>query len=462
MADGVFRFPGAGPYLYQPQNQQPHNPRHFQHQRHPSPVNNPRIGFHANDTPSPNRSPGTHSPAFNMFSHGQHQSQHSLLNGGQPHHRYQMQMNMPKGYPGSASQHQGAHGQHQHLDHSSTNGYGNHQHNMSSSTLTSSTPHFTPAHLQSSTPVGNHSSLSRPNGAHWDEQIRVAQQTREAIAPHYYARNSSGVNKQNNGGLQDDTKKDDDKTRKLKPLQGAKEEKHIWDALDFSGQGLRSISSFLFRYPFLESLYFNRNKLSWLTPQIGQLKCLTYLDLSQNHLDSLPGEIGMLTNLKTLLLVDNNLESLPFELGYLYKLKTLGIDGNPLNEDIRNIIAEEGISGLVSYMKENAESKYNLYHPLLRLANETKLLRHLAIESGIFWMRHPWPMRNRIASQSSTRIFSARPMSTQRSTHMCLRVRLPGSIAEMSLCAKYGCAMPILSVCRRSTQNVTTRISEKP
>jgi len=105
-------------------------------------------------------------------------------------------------------------------------------------------------------------------------------------------------------------------------------------------------------------LYFNRNKLSWLTPQIGQLKCLTYLDLSQNHLDSLPAEIGMLTNLKTLLLVDNNLESLPFELGYLYKLKTLGIDGNPLNEDIRNIIAEEGITGLVSYMKENAESKY--------------------------------------------------------------------------------------------------------
>jgi len=222
---------------------------------------------------------------------------------------------------------------------------------MSTSTLTSSTPHFTPAHLQSNTPVGGHTTLNRPNTAHWEEQIKIAQQTREATAPHHYARNSTAVNK--SLVQQGDSRKDDGTDKNKPPLNG-KVEKQIWDALDFSGQGLKSVSSFLFRYPFLESLYFNRNKLSWLTPQIGQLRCLTYLDLSQNHLDNLPAEIGMLIHLKTLLVVDNNLESLPFEMGYLYQLKTLGVEGNPLNEDVRNIIAEEGVQGFIAFMREQA------------------------------------------------------------------------------------------------------------
>src|ERR1700710_1925719 len=128
MADGGYRAFGAGQYLYQPQNQQSHHPRHF---RNGSPVNNSRIGFHNNDTPSPNRSPGTHSPAFNnMFSHGHQQSQHSLLNGSQPHQRFQMQMNMSKHFQNQGN-HQVSHHQSQHSDISGPNGhsFGTHQHN---------------------------------------------------------------------------------------------------------------------------------------------------------------------------------------------------------------------------------------------------------------------------------------------------------------------------------------------
>ena len=253
---------------------------------------------------------------------------------------------------------------------------------MSSSTLTSNTPHFTPAHLQqSNTPVGGHSALSRPNTAHWEEQIKIAQQTREATAPHHYARNSTAVNK--SLGQQGDARKEDGTDSKHKPQANGKIEKQIWDALDFSGQGLKSVSSFLFRYPFLESLYFNRNKLSWLTPQIGQLKCLTYLDLSQNHLDSLPAEIGMLIHLKTFLVVDNNLESLPFEMGHLYQLKTLGVEGNPLNEDIRNIIAEDGVQGFISFMREQAAGMSCVVAAnSMDFADPRQFLSHRTTETG--------------------------------------------------------------------------------
>lgn len=137
----------------------------------------------------------------------------------------------------------------------------------------------------------------------------------------------------------------------------------VWHALDFGGQGLKTISSFLFRYPFLEKLYFNQNKLSWLPPAIGTLRHLTFLDLSQNQLDQLPAEIGMLVNLKTFLVFDNQLETLPCEMGSLYQLETLGIEGNPLEEGLKNIIAEHGTSGLIEYLREEAPGMSSVIAP---------------------------------------------------------------------------------------------------
>lgn len=361
MADGGFRFTGTGQYLYQPQTQQNHHSR----LRNGSPVNNPRIGFHNNETPSPNRSPGTHSPAFSsMYNHGHQQNQHSLLNGVAPHQRFQMQMGMGKHFQHQGNQHQGGHHQNQHSEHGAPNGhsYGNHQHNASTGTLSSATPHFTPSsHLQSNTPLGSHGGLNNKTSEHWAEQIRLAQASREASQPHHYARTSPNVNKQVVAAtLQQGTaRKEDEKNEKTRPGHANNQvAKQIWQSLDFGGQGLKSISPSLFRYPFLEKLYFNNNKLNWLTPHIGQLRCLTFLDLSQNHLEALPAEIGMLTNLKTLYLFDNQLETLPPEMGALYQLEVLGIEGNPLNDGIKTMVAEAGTGELIRYLREQASSMY--------------------------------------------------------------------------------------------------------
>lgn len=196
--------------------------------------------------------------------------------------------------------------------------------------------------------------MGRPDTEHWNQQIRVAQATREVTQPHFFARTLSGSNKavipsSLHAGL---TKDDDQET--AKPVNGHPTEKQPWRTLDFSGQGLRVIASSLFRYPFLEKLHFNHNKLNWLTPQIGTLKGLTFLDLSQNQLESLPGEIGMLINLKTLYVFDNNLETLPYEMGHLYNLEFIGIEGNPLNDEMRAIVADGGCQELVRYMREQA------------------------------------------------------------------------------------------------------------
>ena len=63
----------------------------------------------------------------------------------------------------------------------------------------------------------------------------------------------------------------------------------------------------------------------------------------------------MLTNLKELLLFDNKLMGLPSELGSLHKLQILGVEGNSgLDEDIMNIIREQGTVALITHFREGA------------------------------------------------------------------------------------------------------------
>ena len=131
-------------------------------------------------------------------------------------------------------------------------------------------------------------------------------------------------------------------------------------SLDFGGQGLRSISDALFNYQFLDKLYFNHNKLVHLPAAIGRLKVLSHMDLSSNQLSELPPEIGMLVNLKTLFLFDNNLHSLPYEMGSLYQLETLGIEGNPLEEDLKSEMMQSGTKALITRLRENLPGKWDL------------------------------------------------------------------------------------------------------
>lgn len=104
----------------------------------------------------------------------------------------------------------------------------------------------------------------------------------------------------------------------------------------------------------LKALVLSRNRLtSPLSPTLGQLTSLSYLDLRANQLESLPTEIaslksltkldasynrlltlppslGACVNLREVLLFDNKLDVLPIQLARLVELKILDLRSNPL------------------------------------------------------------------------------------------------------------------------------------
>ena len=134
--------------------------------------------------------------------------------------------------------------------------------------------------------------------------------------------------------------------------------RHNWDAIDMSGQGLHALALQLFgQYNFLTKLFLDNNRLRQIPPFIGRLKSLSHLDISLNELLELPSEMGMLVNLKTLLLFDNQVQDLPIELGHLYKLEMLGIEGNPLNADMKNHIMKNGTQSLITTLRETRSGK---------------------------------------------------------------------------------------------------------
>ena len=127
--------------------------------------------------------------------------------------------------------------------------------------------------------------------------------------------------------------------------------------MDLSGQGLRNLSLELFRYKFLSQLYIASNKLSRVPKQIGELRHLTHLDLSCNQISDIPPELGMCTYLKKLLLFNNNIVELPLELGSLHQLEMLGIEGNPLQSEMKEEIIHKGTKSFINYLRENAPGK---------------------------------------------------------------------------------------------------------
>lgn len=360
MADGYNRFNPGGQYFYQNQ----HTRNIHNHNRTGSPITNSRTLFQPNaDTPSPSRSPGTHSPAHNpygMYNHGNHRQNHGLLNGNAGHQTYQPQLNLAKHFQANA--HQNHHLNNQHNDHGGLSAHGNafanHHHSTSLSTLSNTTPSFTPAHLQNGTPA-NVGGLSKPHQKHWSEQLEEYEKLKiqGAERPHYYAR-TTGTNPSrmaNNASSALNTRTEAEERIERRRAADEPEEENVWQAIDFGGQGLKCMGASLFRYSFLKKIYFNHNKLSWLPQQIGEMRNLTTLDLSFNELYTLPPEIGMLTNLKKLLLFENKLSDLPFELGSLYQLEMLGIEGNPMRPDYVERLAEHGTQELVRYLREQAD-----------------------------------------------------------------------------------------------------------
>lgn len=156
-----------------------------------------------------------------------------------------------------------------------------------------------------------------------------------------------------------DSQGDGDEEDRGRPVNIEKQDdRQDWQSLDLSGQGLRAISLTLFaRYDFVEELYLCSNNLTYLPPAIGQLRKLRHLDLSNNHITDLPPELGMCTPLRKLLVFNNQIRELPFELGALHFLELLGVQGNPLNSEMKQMLLEDDTKGLIGYLKEHAPGK---------------------------------------------------------------------------------------------------------
>jgi len=370
MADG-YRFPqqSAGNYYY-PQHTQPHHPRH-QIIRNGTPPNNVRSIFSA-DTPSPSRSPDSHSPAqslYGMFNQSHQQGQHGRVNGGPG-----------RGMPAMYNfQHQNSH-QPQHMQHHAniqqdhtahtTNGavLGHHT-SYSSGVLSNSTPSFTPSNLQNGHSTTTRGGQAEQINEHWAQQLKLHKESEKAHslmmegAPNHYARLRAGENRGITPApaapVSAPNDSQDDENRDLGRMadQQSPVKRQDWHNMDLSGQGLRVLSAPVFNYVFLKELYVASNKLGYLPPTIGQLRHLTLLDVSNNQLSELPLELGMCVYLKHLLAFDNNIRTLPNELGSLYQLEMLGIEGNPLDSGMRTEIMTNGTKKLIEHLREEAPGK---------------------------------------------------------------------------------------------------------
>ncbi|KAI9728337.1 MAG: Glucose-repressible alcohol dehydrogenase transcriptional effector [Chrysothrix sp. TS-e1954] len=292
-----------------------------------------------------------------MYAQSHQQHGHNVfLNGNQGYGRHGMHMNNNKPYQHNNQHHQN-HGHRAQQDSlgQSHSSFSTHQHNASGSGFSSGTPTFNPHQMRNGTPNQMHNGLDRPISEPWARQLTLATQIRQATEQHHYAR-SQNHNKNASPTTQETTSRDPNKIERTRPTN-TQSHAQSWDALDFSGLGLRSLATSLFDYIFLTKLYLNNNKLTVVPPTIGRLRSLTELDLSLNSLTYLPEEIGMLVNLKTLLLFDNELSYLPNELGSLHQLDMLGVEGNPLNDlddSQKSLIVDEGTRSLISKLRETA------------------------------------------------------------------------------------------------------------
>jgi len=282
------------------------------------------------------------------------------MNGG--HHQRYMQQGVGNKYQQQPyQQHLGQQNHHHQQNHASGPSMG-HQHNSSSGTVFNATPQstFNTFHNGHSNhgQAGLHDNIAQH--PQWLHQLQLAEKSRETRSiPNHHAKKDGVVSLKSRAIDQAPAEEaleegDEERTRAAANADTARQD---WNALDLSGQGLKALSGSLFRYEFLTKLFLDDNQLSSLGPVVGQLRRLTHLDISHNQIRELPEEIGMLVNLRELLAFHNGLQTLPDEIGYLFKLETLGIDGNPLDNSLRERIMRDGTKGLISHVRETAEGE---------------------------------------------------------------------------------------------------------
>ncbi|EJT76097.1 glucose-repressible alcohol dehydrogenase transcriptional effector [Gaeumannomyces tritici R3-111a-1] len=321
--------------------------------------------FLTTNPPSPSRSPdrqGAHAqPLQGMYNHNQQQGHNSRLNNNPQGQRMPIHYNFQQP---AGLQHQ-SHAQHHPSLQQEPSGQGGnagvlgHHSTYSSGVLSNASP------FSANLPNG-HNSVTRGGQAQpitegWAEQLRMYKDAERAHAsmmeqPHYYARLKAPENRNATSpaaGATSTAEGEVEDRRRPGAVQIAKSSKQqYWTNLDMSGQQIRSLSMSLFNYIFLQELYICSNKLTTLTPAIGELRQLRILDASHNQLTDLPAEIGMCTFLKHLLLFNNHIHTLPHEIGSLHLLEQLGIEGNPLDPDTKNIVKTSGTATLVKDLLE--------------------------------------------------------------------------------------------------------------
>lgn len=359
-----YRFPqqNAGNFFHQQQYARQHPIRTS------TPPETLRSDFAVN-TPSPSRSPVTHSPArglYGMFNQNHQQGQHGRANGGTGRGGMGMGVHNIHNY-----QHQNAHHQYpqhhtniqqDHNAHTNNGGIPGHHTTFSSSLLSSTTPNFTPSNM-----LNGHSATTRGGQAlqiteHWARQLELHKESERAHQQmaeghtHHYARIKATENRglippHNQSGKEG---QDEDKEDVLRMSVQVTTRRQAWHNMDLSGQGLRVLAKPLFAYDFLKELYVASNKLTSLPPSISRLRYLEYLDASNNQLTELPPEIGICVFLRQLLVFDNRIQTLPHEMGYLYKLEMLGIEGNPLDPELKDVIMEKSTKELIEQLLEAA------------------------------------------------------------------------------------------------------------
>lgn len=299
-----------------------------------------------------------------MYTQHSGQGQHGRMNGagrGIPNMIYNYQHPSHQ-HPSQTQHHQGL--QHDH-GMPNVNGLAHHS-SFTPGGLSNSSP-FAPNALQNGHSAGNRGQA--PPNEMWQEQLRTHKESERAHAamtdqqqPHYYARLKASENRGIGGpppsSLRAQPDDENDGVDRRRPLTVEKEtRRQDWHNMDMSGQGLRNLAPELFKYRFLNELFIASNKLKILPNAIGELRALRHLDASFNQIEEIPPEIGMCTYLKNLHLFNNNIRILPNELGSLHLLEMLGIEGNPLDPDIKHEIMEKGTKSLITFLKENAPCK---------------------------------------------------------------------------------------------------------
>ncbi|KAJ3814773.1 glucose-repressible alcohol dehydrogenase transcriptional effector [Lentinula aff. lateritia] len=297
------------------------------------------------------------SPGYGIYSQPQHHHQHSHLGPPLTHHQILSGQQPPQNL---------------------TNHTHNHNHNH---THTHHNPHYpSPPIQQHHVGINQGSPASAPLAQHWQQQLLKCEIIRQSRSPHHRARASAMASRTvaksaipiTNPNPNPKPPPEEPLLSDSPPLANGNashpsstvapiaepprpRSEATWTSLDMGGVGIKNLpsNSGLFSFNFLTNLYLNHNGLIAIPPEIAQLRNLELLDLSGNALTTLPPELGMLVSMKEFYLFDNQIMTIPPEFGTLHQLQTLGVEGNPLDTNLKNLITKDGTPALIAFLRDS-------------------------------------------------------------------------------------------------------------